>query len=633
MSKRTRKNKGKTARGTAEVVTTSDKATVVALTKPAAGRTGSARPARRRRWLNRLGWYEISEEAILTSTRQAEALNPALVSTHPPLAGPLLGLDAGTGQPQTEDPHELYEAGRITSPNVVVFGDVGSGKSTLVKNQYVVRPVALGRQVVVFDRKLQQGRGEYGRAAQVTDGTVIRFDRRDGAVVNILDPRIATTSSTDQDGTVGQDLLLLMVAEYAHGPLESRSRYALRTAHRTALARARGEDRVATLRDVVDALYRPDGTAVPRKHLLDDELVTADDVLRWGLDLALDLERFLDGDLSGLIDGPTRAEDGGELDLSAPLLVIDTSALDEDSPALSLVMATMATYLSAVWSKRNGRRLLVIEEGYHAARLPSVAAIFRSLAKRGRGIGLSVVTVFHHISDVPDTSDIMSLIREAGVVHVFRQGKTDDAAAAVNLFGLPTWVGPELALLERGVHVCKIGKEAPTLVVHVRTPLEEWVTDTDAAMLGQDVVEASPFSDLTSDTDLTAVELDDTEWDDDDPTDDPAVEDDAGDEGSDAQVHQDRAGGQELTGDAGQLIADEHNERLVDEQITLHQPPTQLPAAAGDDQQQTQYLAGHHVPEQARHAAPDSADGEVEVDYSEFDENSGGATVLYADRT
>ena len=48
---------------------------------------------------------------------------------------------------------------------------------------------------------------------------------------------------------------------------------------------------------------------------------------------------------------------------------------------------------------------------------PRPALGCRSLAKGGRGIGLSVMTVFHHISDVPPTSDVMSLIRESGIVH------------------------------------------------------------------------------------------------------------------------------------------------------------------------------------------------------------------------
>ncbi|NHA02147.1 hypothetical protein G5V59_27600 [Nocardioides sp. W3-2-3] len=43
-----------------------------------------------------LGWHRIHEPTIFTSTRQAEVLNPALVTTHPPLAGPPVGIDVLT---------------------------------------------------------------------------------------------------------------------------------------------------------------------------------------------------------------------------------------------------------------------------------------------------------------------------------------------------------------------------------------------------------------------------------------------------------------------------------------------------------------------------------------------------------
>ncbi|MGN7704967.1 hypothetical protein [Cellulosimicrobium sp. 22601] len=445
-------------------------------------------PARRRRLWDRFGWYDVAVPAPFTSTRQAEALNTALVATHPPLSGPLLGVNVQTGQPETCDPHELYAQRRIGSPNVVILGGVAMGKSTLTKLQYVVRAIALGRQVVVFDRKVQQGKGEYHRAAQVCGGTVLPFSRRGGCTVNILDPRISTTSYQDSEGedVVGQDELLEMVATQAHGALSSDERAALRAAHRKALREAAAAGRVAVLRDVVDALYEPDESAIPREHLSASGWVTVRDVFEWGRRLAQDLERYLEGDLSGLIDGETQGPDGKPLDLSAPLIVVDTSRLPEESPALSLVMAIMASYLASVWSMTVGQRLIIIEEGYHAARLPSVAAVFRALAKRGRGIGLSVVTVFHHISDVPVDSDMMSMIREAEIIHVFRQDKSTDAEAVINLFNFPAWVRPHLALLDQGVHIAKIGTEPPKLVNGVRTPLEEWITDTDAAMLGQE---------------------------------------------------------------------------------------------------------------------------------------------------
>ncbi len=475
----------------------------------AGGRAGTAttpppaavwRAPQRHPLLARLGVYELRDDPILTSTRQGECLNPALVSTHPPLSGPLLGVDIHTGQPVCVDPHELYAAQprRVSAPNVAVLGDVGNGKSALVKCQYVLRPLALGRTVAVFDRKRQSGRGEYGAAAAVAGCTVVRFDRNGGAVVNLLDPRISVADQSEArtgGDLVGQDRLLLMVAEHAVGrDLHSRERAALRAAHQAALHRARDAGRVAVLADVIQALYNPDESAVPRPELLERGLVGVNDVFNWGLDLALDLERFVKGDLSGLIDGETRGEDGGELDLSARLLVIDTSALDEDSPALALIMAVMSTYLSAVWSQTPGQRIIVVEEGYHTATMTGVASVFRSLAKRGRGIGLALVYVVHHISDVPHDSPAMAMIREAGVMHIFKQSRADDAGDCVRLLRLPESMIDQLGYLEPGTHVLLIEREPGRIVAALRTPLEVEVTDTDSAMTSATAAEPVAYS-------------------------------------------------------------------------------------------------------------------------------------------
>lgn len=441
---------------------------------------------KRNRLLDRIGMYAITEDPIFTSTRQAEALNPALVSTHRPLAGPMVGFDVDTGNAVSCDPHFLYAQGRITSPTVVILGDVGKGKSSLVKTVYVARQVAMGRQVAVFDRKNQQGVGEYHGVAKLCEGTTVTFSRTKGTAINLLDPRIASTSlDGDEDTRVGQDKLLLMAAEFAHGRLTSKEHHALRAAHRAAIAAAKLANRHATIRDVIEALYNPEAVAVPRPRLLTSGLVNVNDVTNWGMDLALDLERFVDGDLSGLIDGTT--SEG--IDWNAKLLVFDTSELDESSPALSMVMALVATFLSSVWSSTNGQRVIVVEEGYHTVGLQgagsvSVAGILRSLVKRGRGIGLAFVTVVHHISDIPEDSDVMSLIREAEIIHTFKQSRDDDQRRAVDAFGFPTWLAPLLGSLVTGVHVLKIGAEPGQIVRHIRTPLEAGVTNTDAAMLG-----------------------------------------------------------------------------------------------------------------------------------------------------
>jgi len=436
---------------------------------------------KRRRWLS----YEADTETIFTSTRQAGALNTAIVSTHPPLAGPIMGIDVHTGQPVSTDPHLLYDQKRITSPNVVVLGDISSGKSSLVKTQYCVRPVAMGRQVAVFDRKDQQGRGEYARAAEVCEVPVIRFARgSNGTAINLLDPRISATSLDDAgEDRVGQDRLLLMVAEHAHGRLSSTEHYALRAAHQAALLRAGEAGRVATLHDVLDCLLDPLASAIPREHLAGSGMVTVETVTGWGLQLALDLDRFIRGDLSGLIDRETDET----LNLDAPLLVFDTSALPEESPALALIMALVASFLTAVWAHKPGQRIIVLEEGYHTTRLQSsgttsVASILRSLAKRGRGIGLSFVTVLHHISDIPPGSDAMSLVREADIVHIYQQSRADDAEQAMAQFRLPPSLFDTLGSLAQGCHILKIGTEAPRQVRHLRTTMEKKMTDTDGAM-------------------------------------------------------------------------------------------------------------------------------------------------------
>ncbi|MCA0252620.1 MAG: hypothetical protein LCH76_10100 [Actinobacteria bacterium] len=459
-----------------------------------------------RRWLRRVGWDAIRDTPIFTSSRQAECLDAALVSTEPPLLGALAGLDDITGLPVTGDPHRMYRHERrlIGSPNVCVFGGVDMAKSTTVKNQYVIRPWALGTRCAVFDRKVQRagagqaeedGVGEYATVAAALEGEWLRFDRRPGrgACINILDPAITVTGS--ENTLVGQDELLLMVAQEATGgPLidsaDYAPHYALRCAHRTALRRAAKEGRVAILPDVVEALYRPDPADIPgpvddagRKIVSELGLVDERTLVRWGLGLAMNLDRFITGDLSGLIDGETRNADGGPINLDNRLLVIDTSALSEGSPALGLVMAIMSSFIMARWARMPGDKILVLEEAYNAENLVGVPAIFRAIAKRGRGVGAAVVTVLHHLSDIDPESDLWSLIRECELVHIFRQDKADDAEQAIRLYNLPVWLRESMMTLDRGVCIFIRGSKLPRILLrHQRTEFETILNNTEAGM-------------------------------------------------------------------------------------------------------------------------------------------------------
>lgn len=450
------------------------------------------RPARR--WITRLGWDQPLTVSTFTTTNQAAPLDPLLTKTRLQDYGDLYGTDLLTFQPIAGSVQKLYDRKVLTAPMVAVLGAIGTRKSTLAKTLYALRPNCTGTQVAVFDRKQQRDdgtlAGEYTRLAATVPNSVVltlHRDRARGTRINVLDPAIASTGTEDR---VGQDELLRLVAVTALGrQLTAEEGYALQAAHRAALSEAQDAGRVAILSDVVRHLYAPDTSAVPgprdeqgipvltARHIVDHARVT-----EWGLPVALAFERFLSGDLSGIIDGPTEGPDGRPLNLDAPLLVIDTSALTEGSAALGLMMVIMSTYLMSRWAAMPGFKHLILEEAYSADDLDDVGETLRALVKRSRGVGAAVIAVMHHISDVRETSPLYALIKEAGVVHVFQQDKHEDAEAVVRMFDLPPDMVSTIQTLPPGVNVWKRGRLVPTLAIGFRTSLEAWVTDTDEAM-------------------------------------------------------------------------------------------------------------------------------------------------------
>lgn len=254
---------------------------------------------------------------------------------------------------------------------------------------------------------------------------------------------------------------------------------ALSLAHRRALQFGRAENRVPELADLIGMLRHP--------HT--DELlegVTSDQLREWGLPVAVALTRYVDGDLRGLIDGQTRDENGNPLDLNAPLLVMDTSALGFGTPQLGIIMAVTTAYLMSVWIQvPDVMKMIVLEEGYSADGLGVVPALFRDIAKRSRGVGACLWAIFHHISDLNAASPLRSLITEADMIDIYRQGKPADAAELVQLLDLEPRLQETLALLPKGISLRRrgSGKVLPTTFVElVRSPLEVEMTYTDDAM-------------------------------------------------------------------------------------------------------------------------------------------------------
>jgi hypothetical protein len=281
------------------------------------------------------------------TTRNLGAAYPLVAEAGLGHRGVLIGHDL-LGGSFVYDPFELYRAGLVSNPNMIVFGQIGRGKSALLKS-YLWRQAVFGRRAWVVDPK-----GEYSGLAQMWGVRPVAL--RPGGVVrlNPLDPvggRSNGAGPDDPDRRQCELLASLASACLGRG-LVPRERAAVDLA----LASVRAASPVPTLPKVVGALLDPVEEAAAlvrtdRSTLLED-----------GRDVALELRRLVDGDLAGMFDGETSAG----LDLSGPLVVLDLSAL-YSSPALGVLMACATAWLQAAVSRHGGdsvQAFLVVDEAW-----------------------------------------------------------------------------------------------------------------------------------------------------------------------------------------------------------------------------------------------------------------------------
>jgi hypothetical protein len=288
--------------------------------------------------------------------------------------GVLIGRDV-LGGSFVYDPFVLYRQGVVTNPNMVVFGQIGRGKSSFVKS-YLWRQAVFGRQAWVVDPK-----GEYGPLAQawgvapvgLRPGGAIRLNPLDteaGASIGPIDAGpgvraggsagdVADDSAGDERGDGVRRSRVSLTSSLAVAclgrDLLPRERAAIEAAVNEATGRAEAARMSApTLPQVVEALLDPGIDAAlairtTRSVLMED-----------GRDVALELRRLVHGDLCGMFDGPTTPG----LRLDGPLVVLDLSAVYHSS-ALGVLMACAAAWLqNAVRARHRNRIIVVVDEAW-----------------------------------------------------------------------------------------------------------------------------------------------------------------------------------------------------------------------------------------------------------------------------
>ncbi|MDJ0481095.1 ATP/GTP-binding protein, partial [Rhodococcus pyridinivorans] len=111
--------------------------------------------------------------------------------------------------------------------------------------------------------------------------------------------------------------------------------------------------------------------------------------------------------------------------------------------------------------------------------------VFRDNMKLSRGLGLSTVSAFHHIADLPADSPARALMQEAGIVFLYGQDRVDDAEQTVRMYHLPEYCVDLLMSMHKGQCLVVMGKSDPVLMKHERSPLEITLTDTDEVIRGE----------------------------------------------------------------------------------------------------------------------------------------------------
>ena len=416
------------------------------------------------------------------TTRHLGAAYPLLTEAGLGHRGVLVGHDL-LGGSFVHDPFELYAAGILSNPNMIVFGQIGRGKSAFVKT-YLWRQAVFGRRAWVVDPK-----GEYCPLAAAWGTRPVALRPGGSVRLNPLDPGPAAEEDQGDaiDGAPGManrrqaEVLASLASACLGRQLLPRER----TATDLALCAASAARGVPTLPQVVDALLDP--SAESAASVRTDRATLLED----GRDVALELRRLVHGDLRGMFDGPTTPG----LDLGGPFVSLDLSAL-YSSPALGVLMACATAWLQATLARQAtvpgaARVFVVVDEAWAVLANLGVARWLQASWKLSRAYGVANVAVLHRVSDLQAVGAAGSeqvglangLLADSETRVVYGQAP-GEVSAARELLSLSETEADVVPQLRRGVALWKVGRRS-FLVRHVLGRDERAIVDTDAAMTAQ----------------------------------------------------------------------------------------------------------------------------------------------------
>ncbi len=445
---------------------------VVPLPSPTFGRTGRPGPAS----LRRLGQFRVPAHRA-TSAVVSRAY-PFLAEAGLGGEGTFVGRDVHAGGAFCFDPWVLYARELLTNPNVLIAGEVGSGKSSLAKS-LATRSIAAGRRVYVPG----DPKGEWTQVARTVGGAAITLAAGSGHRLNPLDPgpRPAGGSSDDWEALVRArrlSLLVALVATVLERPLGPMEHTAVSTALDTATRAAATNGRPPVLPDVAEALFAPDPESTGALGM------TVEEMARDGRPVGHALRRMVTGDLAGLFDGPSTVT----FDPDLPMVSIDLSGLRQAS-ALAVAMTCAASWMeAAIADPAGGQRWIVYDEGWQLLRHPALLDRMQEQWKLSRAWGLANLLVMHRLSDLDavgadgskERALALGLMADCSTRVMYRQ-EPDQRASTAEALDLTDVEVDLIGRLDQGVGLWKV-RGRSFVVHHQLTPDELALFDTNSRM-------------------------------------------------------------------------------------------------------------------------------------------------------
>ncbi|MFE7194498.1 hypothetical protein [Kitasatospora sp. NPDC057541] len=421
------------------------------------------------------------------STHLVQALYPWQADAGVGALGPLVGQNLLGGGSFCFDPWEWYDNHLITNPNWIMFGEIGSRKSTEVKTR-IARSYEFGRGTFATDVK-----NEYNDLASflghepifVGPGRADRlnpFDMGPGGDENPTEAQARQLNMLQAlaAGVLRRDLTeaertlcRIAVAELTGGFLE---RVKTAGGTETVAARAADRPRVPILPEVVEAMQ------APRDGSLSELPLDRGEFRARTADLIMAFQRLVDGDLAGMFDGETTVD----VDPRTKFLVVNLSAvLAERRDALPLVRICASAWLQSAMTSYRMPRYHISDEAW-ADMTTGTLRWYQSMFKLARQYELSNGLVLHKPGDLLTAGGAgseadrvaSSLIADAGVVMFYRQ-KAQQIPLCREMFGVTDAEAEWLTRLQPGQALWQMGADRSFLVQHVRSSIEKTFTVTD----------------------------------------------------------------------------------------------------------------------------------------------------------